>query len=57
MLQRKDESLIRLRNEKNGLDNECQKLQVDCNELQHLTSELEMRLEQSKVRRHFDYYF
>lgn len=50
MLRQKDDSIAKLRIEKNELDNQCQKLQGDFNEFQHLSAELAKRLEESKVR-------
>ncbi|KAI6189543.1 hypothetical protein M3Y97_00019800 [Aphelenchoides bicaudatus] len=50
MLGQKDNLIAGLRNEKNDLDNECQKLRADFNELQELVTALELRVEDGKNR-------
>jgi phage shock protein A len=49
MLSQKDELIAALRNEKNELDNNCQKLQADYNELHETISGLELRIDEAKV--------
>lgn len=49
MLSQKDELIAELRNDKNELDNQCQKLQADFNMLQEFAAGLETRVTECKV--------